>query len=368
MTGRKDFFKEYGITIALVVLSIALTPFSGLEPTYIVQELLTRLGRNALLVLALLPMLWAGMGFNFALGAGAMAAQIGLILAVAFNLVELPGLAFAVLAGLPIAVFVGWISGLILNRMKGMEMVISYALVPFLFDGLYRLIMLDLMGSLIPLPSPGILLSRGYGIQNTVKLDGFRQALDNLFAFKVGPFSLPTGTYLIVASMALVLLWIRKHRLGRDLVTVGENPQEAEAAGLSVNRTRMKAVILSMLLACVGQVVFQQNMGAMGTYNAHQQTSHFAVAALMAGGVLFRKVRIRHALIGIAALHLFLMVSPGAGQKVLKQAHAGEYFRQFIGYAIILVGLVRYGMAKHREAEATHKALEASRAPEPALQ
>ncbi len=356
----KGFLQEYGLTLTLITLSLVLVPFSGLGPVYLIQELLHRLGRNAILVLALLPMLWAGMGFNFALGAGAMAAQIGMILAVAFDLVGLYGLAFATLAGLPIAVFVGWISGLILNRMKGMEMIVSYWL-PFLYQGFYLLIVLHLMGSLIPLPSDGILLERGYGVRNTILFDHFRQALDNLFMFKVGPFSLPIGTYLIVAIVALILKWVQKSRLGQNLAIVGLDPHEAETKGLSVNRVRLKAVILSMVTACIGQAVLLQHMGDMATYNAHQQTSHFAVAALIAGGVFFRKVRIRHALIGIAALHLFLMVSPGAGQKLFKQALAGEYFRQLTGYAIILAGLIRHGMAKSREAEAARMEREASR-------
>ncbi len=371
-TRVKDFLKEYGITIALVALSVALVPFSGLGPTYLVQELLTRLGRNAILVLALLPMLWAGMGFNFALGAGAMAAQIGMILAVAFNLVGLHGLAFAVLAGLPIAVFVGWISGLILNRMKGMEMVISYCLVPYLFDGFYLLIVLYLMGSLIPLPASDLLLSRGYGIRNTVEFEHMRQALDNLIPTRVGPFALSIGTWLTVVAVALLILWGAKTKLGQDIHAIGSDPQVAEETGIPLNRTRMWAVILSMVLACIGQVVFLQSMGCMATYNAHSQTTFFIIPCLIAGGATLRKVRVRHALIGTPVLHALLITMPMAFCEFFHSAELGyklsSYIQLFAAYGLIALALIRYGMAKHQEAEAARQAQEAAQAPGPAPQ
>lgn len=359
MIGVRGLLKEYGMSLGLAAITIPLIPYAGLDPTYIIQELITRLGRNAILVLGLLPMLYAGMGFNFALGAGAMAAQIGMILAVAFNLVGLYGLAFAVLAGLPIAVFVGWITGSILNRAKGMEMILSFLLVPF-FYGFYQLLVLDGMGAAIPIPATDLLLKRGYGIRNTVTLSSFHQALDGLIPFRLGDFTFPIGTYLVIATMALLILWLLRSKLGHDIRAVGSDPQAAEAAGICVEHTRIQAVILSMVLACIGQVVFLQNMGAMGTYIAHTQTAYFAIPALMIGGAALRRIKIRHALIGIPVLHAFLVISPSASCQIFGSAQLSDYLRQFIMYAIIAVGLVRYGMEKSREAEQKRKEKEVS--------
>ena len=369
MSSIRGFLKEYGITLGMVTLTLSLAPISGLGPTYIAQELITRLGRNAILVLALLPMLHAGMGFNFALGAGAMAGQIGLILAVASNLVGFQGLVFAVMAGLPIAVLVGWISGLILNRMKGMEMIISYFLVPLLFDGFYQLLVLYAMGTTIPLPSsPDILLSRGYGIRNTLNLDQLTHSLEKLIPLRLGLVSIPIGTYLAVSAVALLLLWSLRTKLDQDLCTVGRDPDAAEAAGIPVDRTRLRAVIFSMALACLGQVVYLQNIGNMATYNAHSQSTLLVIPALIVGGAALRKARIHHVLIGIPVLHAFIILLPNAFLKLFSSTQFGfqisGYTTQFVGYGLIVLALVRYGMEKHREAEAARTEQETPPAPE----
>lgn len=48
---------------------------------YLLNEGMTRLGRNAFLILSLLIPVMAGMGMNFGMTLGAMAGQIGLIFA-----------------------------------------------------------------------------------------------------------------------------------------------------------------------------------------------------------------------------------------------------------------------------------------------
>ena len=54
--------------------------FSGYTPSYVMYELFGRLSRNAFIVLALIIPIVAGMGINFAITIGAMAAQIACIL------------------------------------------------------------------------------------------------------------------------------------------------------------------------------------------------------------------------------------------------------------------------------------------------
>lgn len=81
-----NFFSEYAVVIIFVVLTLASIIPSGLSVPYIVQEVITRLGRNSFLVIALLLPIYAGMGLNFAMTLGAMAGQIGLIFAVDWGL------------------------------------------------------------------------------------------------------------------------------------------------------------------------------------------------------------------------------------------------------------------------------------------
>ena len=83
-------------------------------------------------------------------------------------------------------------------------------------------------------------------------------------------------------------------------------------------------------------------MGNMATYNAHDQTSFFAVAAILVGGASVKKATIPNVFIGVILLHVLFVVSPGAGQKLFGEAMIGEYFRQFIGYGVIALSLVLY--------------------------
>ncbi len=343
------FFVDNAVIIVFLLVTVLATPFSGLSVTYIVQEMITRLGRNSFLVLALLLPIFAGMGLNFGMTLGAMSGQIGLILAINWNICGIEGLIFAALLGTPISIFMGWICGSVLNKAKGREMVTGYILA-FFINGIYQLVVLYMMGSIIPISSPAIVLSRGYGIRNTLNLEGVRQALDILFKMKIGPFIIPAATFLVIAALCVFIEWFKKTKLGQDMRAVGNDMSVAEASGIPVDRTRILAIIISTVLACFGQIIFLQNMGNMATYNAHDQTSFFAIAAILVGGASVKKATLPNVFIGVILLHLLFVVSPRAGQNLFGSAMIGEYFRQFIGYGVIALSLVLYAWRSRNEA------------------
>jgi len=343
------FFTENAVVIIFLLITVLAVKPSGLSLPYIIQEMLTRLGRNSFLVLALLLPIYAGMGLNFGMTLGAMAGQIGLIFAINWNIMGVPGIVFAALIGTPISIFMGWVCGVVLNKAKGREMVTGYILAYFI-NGIYQFVVLYLMGSLIPIRSPAILLSRGYGIRNTLNLEGVRQSLDNLLMLRSGPFSLPLATYFVIGVLCLFVIWFKKTKLGQDMRAVGHNMAVADMAGIPVDRTRIIAIIISTVLACYGQIIFLQNMGNVATYNAHDQTSFFAVAAILVGGASVKKATIPNVFIGVILLHLLFVVSPRAGQNLFDSAMIGEFFRQFIGYGVIALSLVLYAWRSRTEA------------------
>ena len=73
--------KEYAVTYMFIAISIFFFAVSDQELSYTVTQLILRLNRNAFIVLALIIPIVAGMGINFAITIGAMAAQIGMLLA-----------------------------------------------------------------------------------------------------------------------------------------------------------------------------------------------------------------------------------------------------------------------------------------------
>jgi simple sugar transport system permease protein len=351
-----DFFANNMVVIIFVVITAAAVPLSGLSITSIVQEILTRIGRNCFLVFSLLLPIMAGMGINFGMVLGAMAGQIGLIFAVDWNIVGVPGLVFASLIGVPIAALLGWIAGNILNRARGREMVTGYML-GFFLDGFYQLIVLYLMGFIIPVHSLAITLSRGYGIRNTLNLETMRMSLDRLIPLRIGTITLPIANYLIIGVLCLFIVWFRRTKLGQDMRAAGQDQQVAHAAGIPVDKTRIIAVVISTILACLGQLIFLQNMGNMATYNAHRQTGFFAAAAILVGGASVSKATITNVFIGTVLLHLMYIVVPRAGINLFGDAMIGEYFRDAFSFAIIALALVIHAWRKRANAEQNRLAL-----------
>lgn len=346
----RKFLADNLVVVIFLVITVVSVPVSGLSQQFIIQELLTRIGRNAFLVFSLLLPIMAGMGINFGMTLGAMAGEIGLIVAVDWGIWGVNGLLFASLVGMPIALFLGWLAGEVLNHAKGREMVTGYILA-FFMDGVYQLIVLYMMGAIIPIRSPAITLSRGYGIRNTLGLDSVRQSLDKLLALRVGPFVLPVATYLVIALLCVFIVWFRRTKLGQDMRALGQDQAVSNSAGINVEKTRIIAIVISTVLAMFGQIIFLQNMGNMATYNAHKQTGFFAAAALLVGGASVSKATIPNVFIGVVLLHLMYIVMPRAGAQLFGEAQIGEFFRDALSYAAIAMALVIYAWRKRANAE-----------------
>jgi simple sugar transport system permease protein len=351
MSDKKNFgrfFTENAVVIIFLVITFAAVPSSGLSIHYILQEMITRLGRNSFLVLALLLPIYAGMGLNFGMTLGAMSGQIGLIMAINWNVGGVEGLIFAALLGTPVSILMGYVCGSVLNKAKGREMVTGYMLA-FFINGIYQLVVLYMMGGIFPIRSPAIILSRGYGIRNTLNLDVVRQSLDDLVMLRFGGYAIPIATFLVIAALCAFVIWFKRTKLGQDMRAVGHDMAVAEAAGVPVDRTRIIAIIISTILACFGQIIFLQNMGNLATYNAHDQTSFFAVAAILVGGASVKKASLPNVFIGVIILHVLFVVTPRASQNLFGSAMIGEYFRQFIGFGVIALSLVLYAWRARKD-------------------
>ena len=70
----RDTARNNIVTIMFIVLCAVCMAFSGYAPNYVLYELFGRLSRNMFIVLSLIIPIVAGMGINFAITIGAMAA------------------------------------------------------------------------------------------------------------------------------------------------------------------------------------------------------------------------------------------------------------------------------------------------------
>ena len=178
------FLKKNSVPVMFVIICAICIPISGLSMTYIANEVMTRLTKNAFLILALLIPIMAGMGLNFGITLGAMAGEIALIFVSDWQIWGVSAIVLSCLLSIPFSVLFGWFAGVMLNKAKSREMVTSYILSYFM-NGLYTMLMLYAMGLIIPIKHFTIKLPRGYGIRSTVSMEQNRQCIDNLLSFNV---------------------------------------------------------------------------------------------------------------------------------------------------------------------------------------
>ena len=392
----REILQKNAVTVMFVVLCLVGLVCSGQTVSYVMYELFGRLSRNSFIVLALIIPIIAGMGINFAITIGAMAAQIAALWVIEWGISGLAGFLTAMAITMPIAAFFGFLIGKLMNKMKGQEM-IGGLILGYFANGLYQLLFLFIFGNLIPLKAPGLVIKGSTGVANTIDLSterGFKYALDGLCRVPFGtaalilcgliavwslvklatkkedkkkaltrtgicvavafiaqlPFvtaafsmvSVPMVTFLIVALLCVFNNAIMKTRIGQQFRAVGQNRTVANAAGINVDRVRVIAIIISTVLAGWGQLIFVQNMGSFQTYGAHEQVGLYAGAAILVGGASIKKATNGQALLGCILFHLLFIVAPSAGKNLFGDAAIGEYFRVFISYGVIALALVIY--------------------------
>lgn len=342
-----ELVRNNSVPLMFIIICAVCIPISGFSPGYLLNEIVTRLGRNAFLILSLLIPIMAGMGLNFGMTLGAMAGEIGLIFVADWQIWGIPGIILAMIISIPISILLGLFCGKMLNMAKGREMVTSY-IISFFMNGLYQLVVLYMMGSIIPIIHSSIKLPRGYGVRNTVSLLHMRQYLDNLLAIHIGGVKIPVLTLIIIALLCLFIIWFRKTKLGQDMRAVGQDMDVAGDAGIKVERTRIIAIIMSTVFAGLGMVIYLQNMDNISTYSSHTQIGMFCIAALLVGGASVDRASIGNVFLGVILFHLMFIVAPKAGATITGDSMIGEYFRVFISYGVITVALIMYETKKRR--------------------
>ncbi len=177
--SARKFIFDNKVILLFVLLSLACIAISGTSVSYIAGEVISRFGRNTCIVLALIIPCMAGLGMNFGIVVGAIAAQISIFWIVYWGFTGITGFILCIIMSTPLAIFFGWLLGKLFNKTKGAEMIAGLVL-GFFAAGLYRLFVLYIMGGVIPYDSPN-LLERGFGLRNAFDLTGnIKYAVDDI--------------------------------------------------------------------------------------------------------------------------------------------------------------------------------------------
>lgn len=343
---RKIGFPRLIISTFLVLLLIIATalkiPMSG-----IVQDILTRFGMNAVLVLAMVPSIQCGVGINFNLPLGVIFGLIGALVSMEFGLKSWTGFFVAILIAVPLSIIAGILYGLMLNKVKGQEMTVGnyfgYSIVSFMC----------IFWLIAPFKNPEMTWAiGGSGLRVTLSMAStIGGVLDNAFRFEVYPSWMPKWlvSFLEIVPLGLILtfavlaaiVWIfSKTKLGTSMRVAGSSFKFASSNGVNVDKYRILGITLSTVLAAIGIIIYSQSFGFVQLYNAPLYVALPAAASILIGGASLRKAKIIHVIIGTFLFQGLLVVALPV-INILSEGSMAEIIRIVISNGIILYALTR---------------------------
>lgn len=191
------------VVLMFLILCIFGISTTGKPLTYTISEVFSRFSRNTFLVLALIIPVLAGLGLNFGIVVGAMAAQIAIFFVVYWGFTGVNGLILCVLLSTPIAILFGYLVGRLYNKTKGAEMITGMVLAYFA-EGLYMFLFLFVLGGVIPIKSETLMIDGGVGVKNTIDLTGnLKYSLDNISMLVLGRTILIVYFVLVLANILI---------------------------------------------------------------------------------------------------------------------------------------------------------------------
>ena len=323
------------IISAFLILLIGLSYILHMDLVVLLNESMVKLVMNGVLVLSLIPMLNVGAGMNFGLPVGIIGGLVGMCLAVNFRMTGFYGFFMAILFTLMICTLLGWIYGLILNRVKGREEIAG------IFIGFSFIPLMNYFWTLAPFQNREMLYPiGGQGLRPKISLENyFNHILDNCGLISIGNIEIPVGLIVIFAIICLFLYLYFRTKIGWATIAVGENEAFAKLSGINISQTRLIAIIISTIIAGFGICIYAQSYGFIQLYDEPLSMAFPAVSAILIGGSTGKKTFIFEAILGTYLLQsLYLLSVPIANEILVPELT--EILRTFITYGIILYALL----------------------------
>ncbi|MEW5866209.1 MAG: ABC transporter permease [Bacillota bacterium] len=310
-----------------------------MDITILISDSLVRVGMNGLLVLSLLPTLVCGVGLNFGLPVGIVCGLVGGVISMSLDLTGFAGFFAAVGLSIPMALVAGYVYALLLDRVRGQEMMVST------YMGFSTVAAMCVFWLMVPIRHPAMIFAiGGQGLRYTLTLsNNFAKVLNNFLAFRVFGLTIPTGLLLFFAFFCFLAYLFFRSKVGIAMLAAGANPLYAASSGIKVRTMRATGVVMSTVLAAIGILVYAQSYGFLQLYTAPLYSAFPAVASILIGGATLRKATIGHVIIGSILFHTLLTIALPVTQTVLAGADISEIARMIISNGMILYALTRAG-------------------------
>ena len=329
------------IIAGFLLLLFLVAPLGGISILTSISDVLMRFGMNSIMVLAMVPMIHSGCGLNFGLPLGIISGLLGGTLSMQFGFTGGVSFLVAILITVFFGTLFGWAYGVLLNKVKGGEMMIAtyvgYAAVSFMC----------IMWLLLPYSNPQMVWGyKGTGLRTTISTEGYYlHILSDFLKIKIGNWEIPTGALLFFAFFAF-LMWAFLHtKTGTAMTAVGSNPTFAKASGINVDRTRTLSVIMSTVLGGIGILAYQQAFGFIQLYMGPFYMALPAVSAILIGGASVNKASIPNVIIGTLLFQGIVTMTPSVMNSLI-HTDMSEVIRIIASNGMILYALTRKSEAK----------------------
>lgn len=301
-----------------------------------ITNVINRFSWNAVLVLAMVPMVHSGCGLNFGLPLGIVSGLLGATLSLEFGFTGPVSFLMAVVISTPFALLLGMGYGWLLNRIKGGEMMIAT------YVGFSSVSFMCMMWLLLPYRKADMVWGlSGKGLRTTISLEGYYdKVLSNFLQIQIGKISIPVGALLIFVLLAVAMWLFLRTKTGTAMTAVGSNPAFARAAGIKVDKIRMLSVVMSTWLAAIGILMYQQGFGFIQLYMAPFYMALPAVSAILIGGASVNKASILNVVIGTILFQGIVTMTPTVMNSVI-HTDVSEVVRTIASNGMILYALTR---------------------------
>lgn len=336
----KGMLESFGlprlIIAAFLLLLYILAPVVGADLPTQITNTLNRFSWNAILVLAMVPMIHSGCGLNFGLPLGIISGLLGATLSIEFGFTGGFSFVMAVVLATPFALLLGAGYGWLLNKIKGGEMMIAT------YVGFSSVSFMCMMWLLLPYHSPNMVWGlAGKGLRTTISLEGYYdQFLAQFLQIRIGDIVIPTGAILFFAVFAFGIWAFLHTKTGTAMTAVGSNPIFARASGINVDKMRLLSVVLSTWLAAIGILTYEQGFGFVQLYMAPFYMALPAVSAILIGGASVNKASIANVVIGTFLFQGIVTMTPTVMNNMVHM-DMSEVIRIIVSQGMILYALTR---------------------------
>jgi len=322
---------------ALYFLVLILGVMSGFTFSRLLSDSLHFFGVWAILTLANVPSIQSGTGPNFALPIGIVNGLLAMVLVLAMGFT---GIGFIIVAGIFAIVFgslSGYLYGRLMNAVKGSEMAIA-PYTGFAITAAFSLVWLA-----IPIRHPNMIFFLGDGLRHQIPLDYFRAnfILSEFLRFQILGVEIRTGELLVVGAACVLMYLFFRTKTGIAISAVGRNPMFAKATGISVDRSRIIANMMSTAIAAFGVIVYAQGFGFIQLYDFPMFMAFPAVASVMVGGATGQRAKVANVILGTLLFQGLMAIALPVFSRLLDGAGFVNPLRMVVQNGIILYALSR---------------------------